>query len=173
MLTLLANMHYASSRKLDLEAKLQRIIKKLEDLQRYAANIADGKVTMSEMMDTPGSMFCRQLMFMQWSHNTSIMGAQQNMTQMTPMISAQMAQMQPGMQGMYQQYIFQQLYQQQREERAKEETKMLNEQEKELQAEKLKIETEIKMVDQQYEASKQAVSKDIETFWKPNYVGLG
>lgn len=172
MLTLLLRTHSITSRRLDLELQLQKIMQQLQDTQQYASNIADGKVTMSEMLDTPSSMFGRQNMFMQWSHNMSIMGAQQQMTAMGPMINMQMAQMQPGMQGWYQQYIFQQLYQQQREQRAKEETRMLNEQEKDLESKKLKLETEIKMLDQEYESAKQATSKDIETFWKPNYTGL-
>jgi hypothetical protein len=171
MLTLLARTHAITSSRLDKQYRLEKILLKIQDLQRYAANIADGKITMSEMLDTPCSMFGRQMMFMQWSHNTSLMGTQQQMTAMAPMINMQMSQMQPQMQAWYQQNIFQQMYQQQREQRAKEETRMLNEQEKELQAEKLKLETEIKMLDQEYESSKQAVSKDIETFWKPNYTG--
>ena len=47
-------------RKSDLNYRLMNLTRKLEDLQQYAANIADGSVSMSDMMNTPGSMFGRQ-----------------------------------------------------------------------------------------------------------------
>ena len=52
------------SRKNDLNYRLMNLTRKLSDLQQYAANIGDGSVSMSDMMNTPGSMFNRQLMLM-------------------------------------------------------------------------------------------------------------
>lgn len=145
------------------------LTRKLEDLQQYAANIADGSVSMSDMMNTPGSMFGRQLMYMQYAHNASIFGAQQQMQMMQPQIMMQMQQMQdPNMQAMYQNWIFKSLYDQQREQIGKQETKLLNEQEKQIQAEKAKIETQLKLLDQELEACKQGEDKGAEQF-KPNY----
>ena len=51
-------------RKSDLNYRLMELTRKLSDLQQYAANIGDGSVSMSDMMNTPSSMFGRQLMFM-------------------------------------------------------------------------------------------------------------
>lgn len=157
-------------RKSDLNYRLMNLTRKLSDLQQYAANIGDGSVSMSDMMNTPGSMFGRQLMYMQYAHNTALFGAQQQMQMMQPQIAMQMSQMQdPNMQAMYQQWIFKNLYDQQREQIGKQESKLLNEQEKQIQAEKAKIETQLKLLDQELEACKQGEDKAVEQ-WKPNYV---
>ena len=85
-------------------------------------------------------------------------------------ILAEMQQMQdPNMQAMYQNWIFKNLYDQQREQIGKQESKLLNEQEKQIQAEKAKIETQLKLLDQELEACKQGEDKAVEQ-WKPNYV---
>ena len=130
-------------RKSDLNYRLMNLTRKLSDLQQYAANIGDGSVSMSDMMNTPGSMFGRQLMYMQYAHNAALFGASQQMQMMQPQIAMQMQQMQdPNMQAMYQNWIFKNLYDQQREQIGKQESKLLNEQEKQIQAEKAKIETQ-------------------------------
>jgi predicted glutamine amidotransferase len=146
------------------------ITRKLSDLQQYASNIADGSVSMSDMMNTPCSMFGRQLMYMQYAHNGAMLGAQQKMAMMQPMMTTQMQQMpNAAYQQMYQQWIFKNLYNQERERIGKQETKLLNEQEKQIQAEKQKIETQLKLLDQEYDSCKQAESKEAER-WKPEYV---
>lgn len=157
-------------RKSDLNYRLMELTRKLSDLQQYAANIGDGSVSMSDMMNTPSSMFGRQLMFMQYAHNGSLFGAQQKFAMIQPIIAAQMQQMQPEMQQMYQNWIFKNLYDQERERMGKQEAKLLNEQEKQIQAEKMKIETQLKLLDQELQACKEGEDKSIEA-WKPNYVG--
>ena len=156
-------------RKNDLNYRLMELTRKLSDLQQYAANIADGSVSMSDMMNTPSSMFGRQMMYMQYAHNGSLFGAQQKMSMMQPMIAMQMQQMpDPNMQAMYQQWIFKNLYDQERERMGKQETKLLNEQEKQIQAEKAKLETQLKLLDQELEAVKQGEDKAVQQ-WKPEY----
>lgn len=157
-------------RKSDLNYRLMELTRKLSDLQQYAANIGDGSVSMSDMMNTPSSMFGRQLMFMQYAHNGSLFGAQQKFAMMQPVIAMQMQQMQPEMQQMYQNWIFKNLYDQERERMGKQEAKLLNEQEKQIQAEKMKLETQLKLLDQELQACKEGEDKSIEA-WKPNYVG--
>lgn len=157
-------------RKSDLNYRLMELTRKLSDLQQYAANIGDGSVSMSDMMNTPSSMFGRRLMFMQYAHNGSLFGAQQKFAMIQPIIAAQMQQIQPGMQQMYQNWIFKNLYDQERERMGKQEAKLLNEQEKEIQAEKMKVETQLKLLDQELQACKEGEDKSIEA-WKPNYVG--
>ena len=140
----------------DLQYRLMDLTKKLSDLQQYSANIGDGSVSMSDMMNTPGSMFGRQMMYMQYAHNGALM-------------SAQMQQMpNPQYQAMYQQWIFRSLYNQARENMGKQETKLLNEQEKQIQAEKAKIETQLKMIEQEYESVKQG-EQDAIKLCKPEY----
>ena len=156
-------------RKNELQYRLMNLTRKLSDLQQYAANIADGSVSMNDMMNTPSSMFGRQMMFMQYAHNGALFGAQQKMAMMQPQIAMQMQQMQdPNMQMMYQQWIFKNLYDQERERMGKQETKLLNEQEKQIQAEKAKLETQLKLLEQEYEACKQGEENEIK-MWKPEY----
>lgn len=154
----------------DLNYRLMEITRKLSDLQQYASNIGDGSVSMSDMMNTPSSMFGRQLMYMQYAHNGALFGAQQKMAMLQPQLAMQMQQMQnPQYQQMYQQWVFKNLYDQERERMGKQEQKLLNEQEKQIQAEKQKIETQLKLLDQEYDACKQAEGKEAER-WKPEYV---
>ncbi len=155
-------------RRNDLNYRLMQLTTKMNDLQQYASNIADGSISMSDMMSTPASMFNRQMMYMQYSHNGSLMGAQQKYAQMQPMVNMQMQQMDANSQAMYQQWTFQNLYAQERERMGKIEAKLLNEQEKEMQKEKAKIETQLKMLEQEYESCKQGEQSGIEQM-KPNY----
>lgn len=156
-------------RKNELQYRLMNLTRKLSDLQQYAANIADGSVSMNDMMNTPSSMFGRQMMFMQYAHNGALFGAKQKFGMMQPMIAMQMQQMQdPNMQMMYQQWIFKNLYDQERERMGKQEAKLLNEQEKQIQQEKVKLETQLKLLEQEYEACKQGEENEIK-MWKPEY----
>ena len=156
-------------RKNDLNYRLMNLTRKLSDMQQYAANIADGSVSMSDMMNTPSSMFGRQMMYMQYAHNGALFGAQQKMAMMQPQIAMQMQQMQdPNYQALYQQWIFKSLYDQERERMGKQETKLLNEQEKQIQAEKAKLETQLKLLDQELEACKQGEDAAVKQ-WKPEY----
>lgn len=156
--------------KSDLNFRLMQITQKLSDLQQYASNIADGSVSMSDMLNTPSSMFGRQLMYMQYAHNGALFGAQQKMALMQPQIAMQMQAMgnNPQYQQMYQQWIFRSLYAQERERMGKQEQKLLNEQEKQIQAEKMKIETQLKMLDQELESVKQGEDAAVKQ-WKPEY----
>lgn len=156
-------------RKNELNYRLMNLTRKLEDLQQYAANIADGSISMSDMMHTPSSMFNRQMMFMMYSHNASIWGAQQKFGMMQPMLQMQMQQMDPQSQAMYQQWVYKNLYDQERERMGKQEAKLLNEQEKQIQKEKAQLETQLKMLDQEYESCKQGEDAAIKQ-WKPEYV---
>ena len=153
----------------DLNYRLMQVTKKLSDLQQYSANISDGSVSMFDMMNTPASMFNRQMMFSMYSHNMALAGAQQNFMMMQPMMNMQMQQMDPSAQAMYQQWVFKNLYQQQKERINKVEQKLLNQQETQIQQEKAKIESQLKMLDQELQSVSEAENKAIEN-WKPNYV---
>ena len=156
--------------KSDLNYRLMQLTQRLSDLQQYASNIADGSVSMSDMLNTPGSMFGRQMMYMQYAHNGALFGAQQKMAMMQPMIAMQMQQVgnNPQYQQMYQNWIFNNLYDQERQRMGKQEQKLLNEQEKQIQAEKLKIETQLKLLDQELESVKEGENKAVQQ-WKPEY----
>lgn len=165
-----ARKHDLTSRIFRYQERLQDLTRKLTDLQQYSANIADGSISMFDMMNTPCSMFGRSMIFMQYAHNMAVQNAQMNFMQMQPMLQMQMGQMDANSQMMYQQWIQQNLYKQAREQAAKQEAKLLNQQEKEITQEKQKVETALKMAEQELESVKEAEKKGIEQF-KPNYVG--
>lgn len=152
----------------DLNYQLMQLTNQLSDLQQYAANVADGSVSMFDMMNTPASMFNRQLMFSMYSHNMALQGAQQNYMMMSPMISVQMQQMDTNSQAMYQRLIFNNLYKQQKEQACKVEQKMLNQRETEMQQKKARLETQLKMLDQELQSVSESEDKAIEA-WKPQY----
>ena len=122
----------------------------------------------NDMMNTPSSMFGRTMMYMSYSHNMAVQNAQMNFMQMQPMIAQQIMQMDPNSQMMYQQWIQQSLYKQERERMAKIEAKLLNQQEKEMMQEKTKIEAQLKMIEQELESVKQAEEAGIKAF-APKY----
>ena len=152
----------------DLSYRIMQLSRKIQDLQQYSANIADGSVSMYDMMNTPASMFNRQMMFSIYSHNMAMAGAQQNFMMMGPMINMQMQQMDPNAQAMYQRWIFNGLYQQQKERVKKVEEKLLYQQETEIEQEKAKLESQLKMVEQELQGVTEGENKSFET-WKPNY----
>ena len=150
------------------QARLQELTRKLSDLQQYAANIADGSISMYDMMNTPASMFGRTAMFMMYSHNAALQGAQLGFSQMQPMLAQQMANADPNYQQQYMNWVQQNLYNQERERIAKVEAKLLNQQEKEIQQEKEKVETALKMAEAELESTKKAEEEGIKNF-APKY----
>lgn len=149
--------------------RLTQLTTKLSDLQRYASSIGDGNISMSDMMNMPSSIFGRAMTFMAYSHNVALMGAQQNMTMMTPQINLQMQQIKDaGQQQMYQKWIYNNLYQQALQKAAKQEEKLLNQQEQEIQKEKAQVETELKMIQAELESLTRHTD-EAASQWKPNY----
>lgn len=156
-------------RKNDLNFKLLALKQKLMDLQSYASSIADGTVSLNDLMKAPPSMFGRMSIFMQYSNQAAMMGAQQkySMLAMTP--GAIPMVQDPNMQQMYNQMVFKNLYDQEREKSSKLEQKILNEQDKRIQQETARIETQLKMLDAEEEkvtAAEDSAAKKSA----PNYV---
>ncbi len=138
------------------------ITRKIGDLQRYASNIADGKISMKEMTDVPSKLFGRQSIFQQYAHNRSLQMANMQMGMMAPMMAMQMQAMNPQYQAMYQQNMFMNLYKEARQEAAKEEQKLLNEQEKELVLEKEKLQALAQEYDVELKGLKEAEPRAYE-----------
>jgi len=125
--------------KYDYNHKIMDITKRIMDLQKYAVNVADGKVSFNEMCDVPYKLFGRQSIFQQYSHNSALQSANMQMGMMAPMMAMQMQGANPQQLAMYQQQMFMNLYKEARKNAAEEEKKLLNEQEKELVVEKEKL----------------------------------
>lgn len=148
--------------KYDVNTKIMNITRKIGDLQRYASNIADGKISMKEMTDIPSKLFGRQSIFQQYAHNRSLQMANMQMGMMAPMMAMQMQAMNPQYQAMYQQNMFMNLYKEARQEAAKEEQKLLNEQEKELVLEKEKLQALAQEYDVELKGLKEAEPRAYE-----------
>lgn len=153
--------------KYDVNAKIMNITRKITDLQRYASNVADGKVSAQEMYDVPTKLFGRQPIFQQYAHNRSLQMANMQMATMAPMMAMQMQNVNPQYQALYQQNMFMNLYKEARKEAAQEEQKLLNEQEKELVLEKEKLQALAQEYDVELKGLNEAMPRAFEIV-KPN-----
>lgn len=135
------------SQKSALNMKLLELNKKLMDLQSYAASIADGTVSLNDLMNAPASMFGRMSIFMMYSHQQSMMGAQEKFAYMSQVPGAMPQMPDPKAQQQYAQMMFKNLYDQEREKAGKVEEKLLNKQDQQLQSEKAKIEDQLRLLD--------------------------
>lgn len=143
----------------EINYKMLLLDQKLNDLQKYGSSIGDENISMQDMMNVPGSIFPRAMAFMNYSHNGALRGAQMNMQMMGPQIQAQMAQMQQAAQAdanamaQYQRWIFNNLYKQELSKYQKQEAKLLNQQEQEIQKEKASLQTELQIIKSQYQTA--------------------
>jgi len=148
-------------RKSEINQKLLDLRKRQMDLQSYSASIADGTVSMNDLMDAPASMFMRMNNFMQYSHQQSMMGAQQNIGGMLAMFQASggMANLNPQMQQQYQQMIFKNLYDKERERFSRQEEKVLNVEDKKIEQQIAQLNTQLQMLEAEEKNVSQAESE--------------
>lgn len=136
----------------EINYKLMLLNKKLTDLQQYSANIGSGTLSMNSILNVPSSTFNRALAFMNYSARGAMMGAQYNMQLMAPQINMQLQQIQqtnqnnPQMVEMYKKWVMNNLYKQELEKYQKQETKLLNQQEQEIQQEKTRLSTQVQII---------------------------
>ena len=78
--------------KLNTEYKLQKITKKLMDVQQYAAMVGKGEISIGDLLRSPSSMMGRTLGYFAWAHNNSLQYMQQNTPYMQQMYAQQMQQ---------------------------------------------------------------------------------
>ncbi|MBR2525387.1 hypothetical protein IKE67_02865 [bacterium] len=152
----------------DLNYKLMQKQQELQDLQAYTAAIADGEVTMNELTTTPASMFGRMSQYMVASHNYAYQAAQFNYAQFggayAQQMQAQQGQAQQGQapQYDYQAIVFNNLYQQQKQQFVKAEQEQLHIKEKAMENEKLKLEQQLKMMEAELQTIDESINKGIK-----------
>lgn len=143
-------------RKSELNMKLSDLRRKLMDLQSYSASIADGKITMSDMMQVPSSQFGRMTAFMTFSDQAARAGANQNFSimQMSGQLQPPQGQAQrpQEQQEFYNQMVYKSLYEQERQRFSKKEEKLLNKQDMEIQQQTAKYEDQLKMLNAEEES---------------------
>ncbi len=155
----------------DKNYRLMQLNRELSDYKAYAENIADGSLSLHEMLNTPSSMFSRQMLYMNMSSQYCQTSAANQMQQLSsnPLYQNMMSQSQdPQIQQAYQEMMYRSFYKQAQEQFSKYESKLLNEKEKEISEEKVSLETELAMIDEEIKATKEGIKNDISNF-TPSY----
>ena len=143
----------------DLNYKLMQKSQELQDLQSYTASIADGEVSLNDLSNSPASMFGNMTQFMMGSHNYAMGAAQQQYG----MVGAQQPVTQDAMaQAQYQQLVFKNLYDQQKQQYLKAEQARLHVKEKSMENEKLKLEQQLKLIEAELSTIDQSIDKGIK-----------
>lgn len=135
-------------RKSRINLRLMQLRQKQMDLQTYAANIADGTTSLNDLLTTPSALFPRMMQFMQYSNAYAAQAAQQKFAMMGMMGAFnQLGAMPPQQQQMYQSIMMQQLMKQEQETISRSEQKRLNVEDKKIEQEIARLETQLKMID--------------------------
>lgn len=151
-------------RKSRINMRLMQLRQKQIDLQTYAANIADGSVSLNDLLTTPSALFPKMMQFMQYSNAYSYQAAQQKLAMMGMMGSfSQLAGAPPQQQQMYQSIMLQQLMKQEQETVARSEQRRLNVEDKKIEQEIAKLETQLKMLDAEDQGIDKAEEKGIQS----------
>lgn len=152
------------ARKADINLKLLQLRQRQMDLQSYASSIADGSVSMNDLMGAPASVFGRMTSFMTSSHQQALMGAQQNIGGTLAMAQANgvFANLNPQMQQQYQQMIFKNLYDKERERFSHQEEKVLNHEDKRIEQQVAQLSTQLQMLEAEEKGVEKAESEDAQ-----------
>ncbi len=66
-----ARVHDLIHRKSDIEYRLSKLTKRLQDVQQYAATIANGGVSIGDLLNSPSSMMGRTMNYLGFAHNSA------------------------------------------------------------------------------------------------------
>ena len=157
----------------ELSFKLNALTQRLMDLQRYSASISDNTVSLNDLIQSPPSMFNRMSIFMMSSHQVAQASANDKFPYMQQMMLASNPQFQDPknneLKKQYENSIYLELYNKGREERGKQEEKLLNMENLKIDQEKAKIADQLKLLDAEEEkvsTAEDAAAKKTA----PNYV---
>ena len=165
-----ARVHALIHRKHEIEYRLAKLTKKMQDMQKYSTLVANGSVTIGDLLNTPGSMMGRTMNYLAYAHNSSLQYMQQNAPMMQAMYQQQMgANQNQQQQIMMNNYIMRTLYTQGRDYAAQVETRNLKDEEARMKSDKEKLEVEAQEVAQELKAAKEARDQDIKDS-APKYV---
>ena len=158
-----ARVHDLIYQKSNIQYRLQKITKKLMDLQEYSALIAGGEMRPEHLAGLPSSMFGRAIGYLTNANSS----AYNYMQQTAPAINSIWMQQQPTpptpqQQQMMTEFIMKQLYQQGRDKALQIETKFLKIDEEKLTQEKEKLETLAQSIEAELKSAKEARNKGIQ-----------
>lgn len=149
----------------DANMQMMKIMDRIRGLSRYAANIADGLISMRESHDVPTDLFCRQMQFATAANTMAYNTACQQMQFMQPMMQANLQTMPPEMQQQYMNNQFMMFYQEARKQAAQEEQRVLHQQEEELKVEQERLKVLIAEYDEELKGLEQTSKQDIQSFF--------
>lgn len=150
------------SQKSDINKKLLDLRKRQMDLQSYASAVADGSVSMNDLFSAPPTMMMRMLAHAQSSHSQSMVNATNALPGMLAMFNANggMSGQPPQLQQQYQQMIFKNLYDKEREKFARQEEKILSREDKRIEQQVAQLNTQLQMLEAEEKKVEQAESED-------------
>lgn len=158
-----ARVHDLIYQKSDIQYRLQKITKKLMDLQKYSSLIAGGKIEAETLVALPGSTLGRACDYFTRANNAAILYSQneapmfinlwrqQQVTQPTPELQQQMSV-----------FIMKKLAEQARDKVLEAETRQLKIDEEALTQEKEKLETLAQSIEAELKAAKESRNKGIQ-----------
>lgn len=153
-------------RKCEIQNKLREAKVYLNELKRYAECIADGKVSIFDMLNTPTSMFPRIMMYNQYSARYCKDSADFQLNELvhSPYYNNVMT-LQPNFaqnQGVYQEMMRQSFYQEAQKQFAKYEAQLLHEKETEASERSDSLKTELEAINAELEGLKKERSEEIK-----------
>lgn len=161
--TFTARVHALMYQKSNIEYRLMKLTKKLQSLQQYSALIANGGVSIGDLLSSPGVNMGRTMNYLAWAHNNSLMYMQQNAPQAIAWYQAQMGNSQSAQNNaQMQQWIMTQLYQQGRDRAMQIETRNMKIEEDKIAQEKERLEAQGKSVEAELKAAKEGRDKAIQ-----------
>lgn len=148
-----------------VEARVMKLRRKMSELRSYVSLIADGKVSMNDLMSCPSSYFQSMSVFMVGSHRMALSQSQQQMAYMSQVPGAMPQVQDPQMQQQYLRAMQMNFYEQARKASA-------HQVEEQARKEGEGIEQELASASQQLEmlkAEKTAVDQDSKESIKGMY----
>ncbi len=157
-----ARVHDLCRQKSDIQYKLNKISRKLQHLQEYAATIGNGKITISDLLSAPGAMLGRTMQYLGYAHNTALQYVQANSPMMAMMYQQYGMMQNPAQAAQMQNFIFNSLYAQGREKAKEQEEKNLKVEEGRIAQEKEKLQTQLAEVTEELKAAREARDQGIK-----------
>ncbi len=161
--TFTARVHALMYQKSNIEYRLTQLTKKLQSLQQYSALIANGGVSIGDLLSSPGVNMGRMMNYLAWAHNNSLLYMQQNAPQAISWYQSQMGNSQNAANNQQmQRWIMLQLYQQGRDRAMQIETRNLKVEEDKIAQEKERLEAQGKSVEAELKSAREGRDQAIK-----------
>lgn len=161
--TFTARVHSLLYQKSDIAYRMQKLTARMRTLQQYAALIANGGVSIGDLLGSSGSNMGRMMNYLAWAHNNSLLYMQQNAPQAIAWYQNQVGNSQsPANMQKMQRWIMIQLYQQGRDKAMQIETRNLKIEQDRLTQEKERLEALGQSVEAELKSAKEARDQAIK-----------